>query len=332
MSFKEADIRPQELMVGLMDEVEADRRWLVERQDRFTRGLCPVCKTSGVPAFTKKDFFYERCPSCRTVFMNPRPSEELLHAFYTQSRTYAYWNKHIFPASEAVRREKIFVPRAERVLGFCQHYGVHMGALLEIGAGFGTFCEEIQKRHEFERVIALELTPGLAQTCRQRGLEVIELPVEKLRMPPHSIDVLAAFETLEHLYSPRNFLEACRNQLAPGGLLVITCPSIDGFDVLTLGENSDTIDHEHLNYLNPRSIRLLAEESGFNVLEVVTPGQLDAGIVRNKALQGVISLDNQPWLKLLLHDRWEELGEPFQRFLSANRLSSHMWIVAEYRP
>ena len=51
-------------------------------------------------------------------------------------------------------------------------------ALYDVGAGYGTFCEEVS-RLGFDRVIALEPEPHLAQTCRDKGLEVIEAPVEQ---------------------------------------------------------------------------------------------------------------------------------------------------------
>jgi SAM-dependent methyltransferase len=330
-TLTENAIRPRTLMTGLAGEVEADRRWLIERRNRFVAVDCPVCQSVGQPAFSKLDFEYQRCPACRTVFMNPRPPESLLHEFYNQSRTYAYWNKHVFPASEDARRKSIFVPRAERVIEFCHRYCSKPGTLLEIGAGFGTFCEEIQSRNLFEKVIALEMTPDLAASCVRRGLTVIQDPIESLTLPAGSIDVIAAFETLEHLFSPRNFLTTIHEMLADNGLVVITCPSIDGFDVVTLQTDSDTIDHEHVNYLNPNSIRQLATECGFEVLEVSTPGRLDADIVRNKVLDGVISLADQPWLKQVLIDQWETLGRPFQDFLAMNQLSSHMWMVATKR-
>ncbi len=332
MALTENAIRPQNLLHGLAAEVEADRQWLLARQDQFVDVTCPVCRQAGTPEFTKLEFHYELCPQCRTVFMNPRPAEKLLHEFYAQSRTYAYWNQHIFPASEAARRTSIFVPRAERVLEFCQRFGIRRGTLLEIGAGFGTFCEEIQSREVFERILALEMTPALAASCASRGLEVIQEPIETLQLPAGSIDVIAAFETLEHLFSPRKFLLTIHQLLAPQGLVVITCPSIDGFDVVTLQTHSDTIDHEHVNYLNPVSLRQLATECGFKVLEIVTPGRLDADIVRNKVLAGVINLDGQPWLQRVLIDRWETLGQPFQEFLAANNLSTHMWMVATKQP
>ena len=35
----------------------------------------------------------------------------LLHEFYSQSKNYAFWNEFVFPATEEMRRERIFRPR-----------------------------------------------------------------------------------------------------------------------------------------------------------------------------------------------------------------------------
>jgi len=327
MSFNENDIRPKNLMGGLAQEVEADRQWLVQQQDRFVEVGCPVCEAQGIACFEKKQIQYQRCPDCDTIFVNPRPPQEVLHEFYLQSRTYAYWNRHVFPASEATRADRIFRPRVDRVLEFCDRYHTATNSLLEIGAGFGTFCSVLAERNRFRRIIALEMTPDLAESCRTRGLEVIESPIESVELPEHSIDVIVSFETLEHLFSPIQFMQSCRRLLAPGGLLVLTCPSGHGFDVITLGTASDTVDHEHLNYLNPDSIKRLAGVAKIKLLEVVTPGALDADIVRNKVLDGSFSLEGQPWLKHILVDKWEAYGSMFQEFLASNMLSSHMWMV-----
>jgi len=39
-------------------------------------------------------------------------------------------------------------------------------------------------------------------------------------------------------------------------------------------------------------------------------------------------MDNQPFLRRLLIEEWERLGNPFQQFLASHGLSSHMWQVA----
>ena len=325
--FTEQEIRPPDMMADKEYCVEADRDYLLGRREEWEVVACPACDASSATITgEKRGFVYVECRECGTVYANPRPSQRLLDDFYANSLNYAYWNRHIFPATEQVRRKKIFRPRAEQVRDYCHQLNVRPGVLLEIGAGFGIFCEEMAKMGVFERIIALEPTPNLAKTCSQKNLEVIRLPVERVR-ESEIADVLAAFEVLEHLFAPSTFIEQCRRILRPDGLLILTCPNVSGFDVATLGTLSATFNHEHMNYFHSASLQALLKRHGFDVLDVQTPGQLDAEIVRKHVLEGTFSVGNQPFLKTVLVDRWEELGGPFQNFLNAHKLSSHMWVV-----
>ena len=91
---------------------------------------------------------------------------------------------------------------------------------------------------------------------------------------------------------------------------------------------SDTFDHEHVNYFHPQSLSLLVERCGLETLDVQTPGQLDAELVRKQVTAGEFDILNQPFLTEVLVNRWDELGEKFQQFLADNCLSSHLWIDA----
>jgi len=327
----ESDIRPPDLMLQKATCIHSDRRFLLERSDEWVPVSCPACFGDVSDAFGEKDGFrYVRCNDCETVYTNPRPSESLLRQFYSQSANYAFWNEHIFPATEDVRRSKIFGPRADRLIELCARYRQCTDTLLEIGAAFGTFCCEVRDRGKFKRIIAVEPTPGLADTCRSRKLEVMELFVEQIDERDFA-DVVAAFEVIEHLFAPREFIRRCKTLLRPGGLLIVTCPNVMGFDVATLGLQSGTFDHEHLNYFRPRCLTLAAELEGFEVLEVLTPGLLDADIIRRKCLSGEFDLQNQSFLRSVLIDRWVELGASFQQFLADHLMSSHMWLVARRR-
>jgi 2-polyprenyl-3-methyl-5-hydroxy-6-metoxy-1,4-benzoquinol methylase len=325
--LKETEIRPDHLMAGQAERFAADIRRLLAHREEFVEVGCPACASrDGRKAFEKYDLEYRVCEACETMYVSPRPPPAVLDMYYSTSENYAYWNKYIFPASEEARREKIFRPRAERILDICRRHGVATRLLLEVGAGFGTFCQEMQRTGVFSRVIAVEPTPDLAQTCRERGLEVIERPIEHI--PAEELgqpDLIACFEVVEHLFSPIEFVTRCFELLAPGGLFVASCPSTKGFDVVVLGSRSDTVDVEHINYFHPRSLQNLLTRTGFEVVEVVTPGLLDAELVRKKALAGEVQLD--AFLKQVLLDDWERLGHRFQAFLAENGLSSHLWIV-----
>jgi 2-polyprenyl-3-methyl-5-hydroxy-6-metoxy-1,4-benzoquinol methylase len=309
---------------------DADVRRLLQRAPDFVTALCPACDGStSRPAFEKRGFSYVSCADCDTIYMSPRPRPEHLRDYYETSENYRYWAEHIFPASESVRRDQIFRPRVKRILELCTRLGVQTDVLVEVGAGFGTFCEEMTRTGAFREVIAIEPTPDLARHCRDRGVAVIQKPVEAVHrddLPAPS--VIASFETIEHLYRPADLVQACAGLLPSGGMLVLTCPNGKGFEVGTLGAVSDTVDAEHLNYFNPRSLARFLAAHGFTPLEALTPGRLDAEMVRKKALAGEHDLDRSPFLRQVLVDEWERLGEPFQDFLAANGLSSHMWLVA----
>jgi len=327
----EESIRPHELMEKMKEYVDCDRNFLLERQHRFVKVDCPACSSKKhVFHFEKLGIRYRLCQNCETVFVSPRPSLKLLHEFYVESRNYYFWNKYIFPKSEETRREKIFKPRVERTVAFADHFLSRYESIMEVGAGFGTFCEGLVKSKRFKKVLALEPTPDLAETCRKRSLETLEMPVEDLPEDV-KVDIITSFEVIEHLFSVEEFFHNCAKHLKAPGLLILSCPNFQGFDFQILGIKYEGVDHEHLNYFNPNSLKLLIERCGFQVLELLTPGQLDADIVHNRALKGIISLENQPFLKTVLIDRWAEIGNKFQKFLIDNLMSGHMWAVAKKR-
>ncbi len=326
----EEDIRPKHLASGQQIAALTDLGRMLTRIGEFVAVDCPACgKDDPRPRYVKNGINYVACPHCRTLYVNPRPPATVLDWFYRESPNYAYWNKYIFPASEGARRERIFVPRVDRLLEICARYQIPTHSLLEVGAGFGTFCAELSSRGVFQRVVGVEPTPDLAATCRSRGVEIIESPIEHVRTESVGLfDVVANFEVIEHLFDPLVFLEHMVRLIRPGGVLMLTCPNGEGFDIETLGPFSTTVDHEHLNYFNPESMNTLLKRNGLEVIESFTPGKLDAELVRNKALEGVISLDDQPFLKKVLIDEWDLHGSAFQDFIVERGMSSNLWVVA----
>ena len=330
MKLTEEDIRPQNLMAGQKIAALTDMGRMLSRCSEFVEVHCPACGIDQPTLrYSKNGLRYVQCQECQTLYITPRPTPEVLAWFYRDSPNYAYWNEHIFPASEESRRARIFVPRVDRLLEICARHRIPTGALLEVGAGFGTFCAELMSRQLFTRVVGVEPTPGLAASCRERGIEIIERPIEQVSLQPSDrFDVVASFEVIEHLFSPLDFVQHMTRLLRPGGLLLLTCPNGQGFDVETLGPVSTTVDHEHLNYFNPDSLGTLLRRVDMEVLETFTPGLLDAELVRNKVLEGEFDLSDQPFLRKVLIDEWEQHGQAFQSLLMAQGLSSNLWVVA----
>ncbi len=332
MSERAASIRPAAAMSGQRAAMQQDIRWLAARGDQFVAVPCPACDSHEASTlYDKYHMTHVVCGQCRTQYISPRPTAELLRQFYAQSANYDYWAEHVFPASQEARRKTLFQPRVDIVARLLTDGADMDRSLVEVGAGYGLFCEAVRERNLFSHVTAVEPTPSLAEVCRQRGLETLNASYEDVHLD-RPADVIAAFEVVEHLYSPAHFLRWCYDALRPGGWLFLTCPNNLGFETLTLGQSSDTVDHEHLNLFNPHAIALLAGRLGFTAIDVRTPGQLDIDLVRTASQDGTIDpTDLGPFLTELLATNEENLVA-FQTFLAETGLSSHMRLLARRPP
>lgn len=324
------EIRPDALKRGQIEAYERDLARLRERLPEFVVVACPACEgRESQPAFQKYGLQFQRCQRCRTLYMSPRPTPAIMAAYYNQSENYKYWAEHIFPASEPARRDKIHRPMLQHVVAACDRYGVARKLLVEVGPGFGTFAALASESGTFECVVAIERTPEMAAACRKRGVTVIEQAVEDVSLAElGQADVVVSFEVIEHLFDPKAYLQAAARLLRSGGLLLLTCPNGEGFDTATLGANSPAVDSEHVNLFNPESLAGLLARAGFEPIEVATPGRLDAELVRDAALEGRLDLSSNPLLRAVLIEQWDQLGQSFQAFLAANRMSGHLRVLA----
>lgn len=328
MQLRESEIRPVALMEDKRDKLRLDREFLLNRQDRFVDVECPACGSPSSAVWDHKEGFrFVQCEDCSTIYMSPRPDQALILEFYRQSLNYAEWNRTIFPATEKARMEKIIRPRARRLVDASQRLGLSGGTVLEIGAAYGTFGLAVEELGFFDRYIAVEPTADLAQTCRDRGFETHECPVEELELGADRVDVVAAFEVIEHLFDPQRFIEAAIRCLKPDGLLVLSCPNSDALGPLTLKAKDPSFNHEHLNYFTPSSLSGALARYGLTIEETETPGLLDVELLGTALKRAGEGGELEFWRRLFERATEDDLDR-LQNLVASAGLSSHMWIVA----
>ena len=234
--MKESEIRNSQVHDKYLDLVRQDAESLLRHKDLFTQSNCPVCLSEDlVDEFTKFGFGYQTCGSCRTLFVNPRPSLELLEDFYAHSESSRFWVTDFFLPMVEARRTKIFHPRAQQIVNLLSlRQGARVG---DVGAGYGIFLEELRTLRPDLNLVSIEPSPEMAEICRSKELQVLEGVIENVRGFDGEFDLLCSFELFEHLHSPVEMVNAVFRLLRPGGVFYMTTLNGLGFDVLSVANN-----------------------------------------------------------------------------------------------
>ena len=328
--MKEEDIRPENLFNEYLLLAERDVETYF-RNAPYYYTPCPACgKTGSRFAFRKMGFDYEECGDCGTLFANPRPHADSFNRYYEDSPSVRFWATHFYKETEASQRERLIKPKAALVREYIERYSTlpkDNGCVLDIGSGYGTFCEELQALIPQIPVVGVEPALGLQEICRQKNIPVVPKRLEEVTVEDClGRDIVAAtsFELLEHLHDPGNFISTCSDLQHPGSLLIMTTLTWDGFDLQVLREHSNSIHPpHHINFFTKKSISLLLRKHRYRICEITTPGKLDVDIVAK-------NLDNvhDPFVRKIVTGD-DTLKQRFQEFLQKAGLSSHMMVVAE---
>jgi len=328
--MKESDIRPQELFNRYLELARQDIGIFFSDHSRFEEIPCPACGSDKNEIGLKKfDFCYILCLNCGSLYLSPRPTAEMYDRYYQESESVKFWSTHFFQKTAEARREKMFRPRALLVDKWAKKLGIKPGdgsQLADIGSGYGIFMEEVKRLNRFDQIVGIEPAPNLAQASREKGFAVIERMVEDVADEKVNAVFATVFEVLEHVFNPHKFLSSAHRILRPGGILIVTTLTVSGFDIQVLWENSKSVyPPHHINLLSVDGIIRLVESSGFKVVNLCTPGELDVDIVRN------ICAEN-PEIKISrfassIINAASDVRSNFQDFLKLNRLSSHIRVI-----
>ncbi len=152
-----------------------------------------------------------------------------------------------------------FLGFIQRVLSECER---PVTSVMDIGCG-GCYILNALKDQGFA-VFGVDPSPVAARWGRQIGIPIATgfYPVA------HGfgkMDVVLSSGVLEHVPDPVTFLRGHREDLAPGGHIIISPP--DSAPSIELGDPS-MILHEHISYFDEDSLRRVVTEAGYEVLAV----------------------------------------------------------------
>jgi SAM-dependent methyltransferase len=133
-------------------------------------------------------------------------------------------------------------------------------AVLEVGAGRGAFAAYCGNEY-----VGLEFNPEAAEQARRSNANVIIEPLEKhASAHPGLYDVCCAFQVIEHVADPKQFVTSMAAATRPGGRVIVSVPNEAGLPGGTINDFLNLPPH-HVTRWNHRSLGALATAAGLSL-------------------------------------------------------------------
>ena len=141
--------------------------------------------------------------------------------------------------------------------------------LLDIGCGNGFFLDAAKDK--FGCCVGVDASDvNREKAQRNTGLQIHSEPLDKI--PDKEFDVITAFNVLEHVECPLEFVRSACDLLQPGGYLFLYSPNFNSLSIKVLREYSFLIGGEHLTLFTRGSLEYLGKMLNLDIVFIKTYG------------------------------------------------------------
>ena len=140
--------------------------------------------------------------------------------------------------------------------------------VLDIGCFNGGFLDLLGGNYQ---KYGIEIHPIAKKSLATRGINLFGTDIDALNDARQNFDCITAFDIIEHIESPKNFLSQCLKALTPVGHILISTGNLDAPTFRFMGSHYwyCTIA-EHISFISPVWCRQVAEEMGLHVTQFKT--------------------------------------------------------------
>lgn len=246
--------------------------------------ICPVCKADNADQmFEVKNFAIVKCRDCSMAYVNPRLKDQSIYNIYQDN----YFQKDGYTFEDfgygdydltAHLRDRTFTRWYEEAL---PHLKVKSGKALDVGCATGRFLMILKEKNW--NVNGIELDRGMCAELNEKGFDVSNEPLEN-QNTESAYDLITLFDVVEHLPHVHLDFKMLHSLLSDEGSVVLVTPNIESFQSKLFGKRWFQLKpREHISYFSPKTLKLIAEESGFKIVKAFATGQYaDLGFVNHR--------------------------------------------------
>ncbi len=185
-----------------------------------------------------------------------------------------YFDSHIATGTVLKRPRADKWPQYSFWRRFLKRNLSHFANVLEVGCGLGFFGRRLRDNFGYVGVDISSFAINYAR--RFHGpLNVVQAQAQHLPFKQNSFDAVIAFDVVEHLQNPRQFIHEVREVMKPQGLFIVTTPNVRSFGV-EAKSRSKTLkpsmysDGTHVSLLTPETWSQMLTDESFRIAKLGT--------------------------------------------------------------
>lgn len=145
--------------------------------------------------------------------------------------------------------------------------------IVDLGCGSGYLLSHLKQEGRF--CLALDFNPQMTKIASELfGLDTLLGGIDELLEKGHSFDFVMSSHVLEHIDTPREFLEKARNVLNPGGVFLVIVPNRSNIryrDKLVKGKHpKDHYPPHHVSFWSMKALKNACKNAGYEILSYQT--------------------------------------------------------------
>lgn len=218
--------------------------------------LAPLLLAGDLRTAMPGEFSYSKCMRCGLVQLSPLPTLEQLEAAYPEW----LWQ-------DELARGRISPSRVHHALAQLARHGKTAGTMLDVGCGPGTMLAGATLAGWQAR--GIESSRAQVKYCMSIGLNAEYVPDFPSHSDSNLYDAVVFNHVLEHVSSPKAYLEKAIHLLKPDGLLFVAVPNFDSLSRQLFGRYWMHLDApRHLFQFTPHTLRDAIQNAGATVVDL----------------------------------------------------------------
>lgn len=238
-------------------------------QNNSTRKInCVLCGSENYKIVGEKNSYQVVECDCGLYYINPQPTIDVTNKIYNKqyfSGGYDFGYQGIDYLSKD--NEKWFKYIPTQALKKIEKQLKNKGKILDIGCAVGYFLE-VAKENGW-KIYGIELSEFARNSAKERLRAEIYPTIDESPFPKDHFDAITAFEIIEHMQDPDSFVKKIYSLLMPGGILSVSTPNLqNGKTFKNFTDWNCLTPPEHLFFFDQKTITVILEKNGFEVLEI----------------------------------------------------------------